>query len=768
MFTLFRRELKSLILKPFTMIVFALSFLAPAIIFSVFLSMGPTPNETQSTDIVYAGFESLVSIVALFFAAAIPVVTIYVNARERKEKNYNFLITLPLSRMSIMMSKFLALVVYFVLPLSVMAIYPTVFSSYGEVNYLQCYLALIMLVLFVIFLVAFSFMISVRKTGIIVAGIISYLTIALSYVLGILAPLVRFLPFGTGFDAVVGGIFTELSIFKKLDKSVIELFAWSDVIFFAVGIVVFVVIASFSYGKDFLQTEKKKEKIKVDKKRVAIVCSSLILVVCVGILPVIMPYSVKAIDVSKNDLYSPNSAYDSFFENIDEDITIYLLNPYLDNNELYNVIRRTAERSDRITLEIVNPMEDADIMEKYGMSTIDDVATLDAMAYAMIVQGKSSYVIIEQSDFYLFSNGSDHFTQTEYYNQVYYYQQLYSYYYNVYAQYSQLNNLTEEQQLKLAQLEQSIQQIMQILERLATEFVVSMNAEPVIVSAIEYVIDSPAAYALIGHGEELIMSNSFDLSKSAQIPEDATVLVINSPSEDYSASEIEILKKYVADGGKLYILADVENYSMPNFSALLNYYGLSVESESISSGDGNAVEVTVNKTPDFFKNLSVDTIDVIDARKITVPETSGKYTYKPLLSYVKTEGEGEDAVKTSYPVAYSVNEGSEEKVLLFTGAKTVNDEDNGLSETDFKMGMLVFLYPSAWFLTYENFEASNPVEVPKVFQKSPYETTTGDVIKNVIIFAVVIPAGVLFSAAVYSLSRRLRSNRGKNGNPEIY
>ena len=92
MFTLFRRELKSLILKPFTMIVFVMSFLVPAIIFSVFLSLGPDGTETQSVELVYAGFESLVSIVALFFAAVIPIVVIFVNYGERKEKNYNFLI----------------------------------------------------------------------------------------------------------------------------------------------------------------------------------------------------------------------------------------------------------------------------------------------------------------------------------------------------------------------------------------------------------------------------------------------------------------------------------------------------------------------------------------------------------------------------------------------------------------------------------------------------------------------------------------------------
>ena len=764
MFTLLKRELKSLILRPFTMIVFVLLFLVPAIVFSVFLSMGVDPNATQPTELVYAGFESLVSIVALFFAAAIPAVVIYVNRRERKEKNYNFLITLPLSRRSIMISKLLALVAYFVLPILVMAIYPIVFSSYGTVNYLQCYLALIMLVLFVIFLVAFSFMVSVRKSSIVVASIILYLTIVLSYVVGILAALVRFLPFGTGFDSVVGGIFTELSIFKKLDKSVLELFAWTDVIFFVAGIVVFLAIAFFSYGRLFAVSEKKKEKVKINKKRVAVACSSLILIVCVGILPAFLPYSVRAIDVSENDLYSPDPTFDSFFENIDEDITIYLLNPYSGKNELYNVIMRTVERSDRIKLEIVNPAEDTEILQKYGISATTDSTILDAMAYAMIVQGESTYVIMEQSDYYLFSDGNEHFTKAEF-------QSKYTEYFNdyrvLYTQYySQSGNLTESQQLAL-------EQSMKIIERLETEFVERMNVEAALASAIEYVMAPHikySAYALSGHGEDVIMSKSFDLSKNTQIPDDAEVLLINSPSEDYTAAEIDILKKHVENGGKLYILADVENYSMPNFSALLKYYGLSVEPEVISNGESVIIDATINKDHESFKELfggSTGTVDMVGASKIYLPETSGKYTYDTLLSYVETEGEGEDAVKTSYPVAVSVSEGGEKKVFLLTGAKTVN-ADNGLSEEEFAMSKISLLYPASLLLSADPFESSIPRVTPKAFQNYPYQTTTGDVIKNVIIFAVVIPAAVLFSAVVYSLSRRLRSNRGKNGNPEIY
>ena len=88
MFTLFKRDLKSLITKPFSLAVFVLLFLVPAIIFSVFLSLG-IPSEDTGI-IVYAGFENLVSVTGLFMALVIPAVVVYSLRRDRKNKNFDY------------------------------------------------------------------------------------------------------------------------------------------------------------------------------------------------------------------------------------------------------------------------------------------------------------------------------------------------------------------------------------------------------------------------------------------------------------------------------------------------------------------------------------------------------------------------------------------------------------------------------------------------------------------------------------------------------
>ena len=253
-----------------------------------------------------------------------------------------------------------------------------------------------MLVLFVVFLVTFSFMVATYKKSVIISGCVVYSVVILSYLCGIFASLVRFLPFGTGFDRVAEGILTELSIFKKLDKTIVEIFDWTALLFFIIGITAFVVIASFAYGRE----NKAKKKIK--GKRVGIVCASFLLIACVGILPTFMSYSVRQIDISKNDLYTPNEPIPEFLSNLDEDVTIYLINPYGENKELYNAILRTAEQSDRIKLEVVNSMEDTEFLKKYGLPTDNGEDSLNALSYAMIVQSDKRWRFINQENYYTF------------------------------------------------------------------------------------------------------------------------------------------------------------------------------------------------------------------------------------------------------------------------------------------------------------------------------------------------------------------------------
>lgn len=86
-----------------------------------------------------ANFEYVLSFVSLVFVVLIPVLTMRVIAEERRHKTDQLLYSLPISTTQVVVGKYLALLVIFLVPLCVIGIYPLIFAQYGEVYLLTSY-----------------------------------------------------------------------------------------------------------------------------------------------------------------------------------------------------------------------------------------------------------------------------------------------------------------------------------------------------------------------------------------------------------------------------------------------------------------------------------------------------------------------------------------------------------------------------------------------------------------------------------------------------
>ena len=80
-----------------------------------------------------ANFEYVLSFVSIGLVVIIPVLTMRSFAEERKQKTDQLLYSLPLKTWQIVGGKYLSLVVMFLLPVTIICIYPCIFSKYGEV-----------------------------------------------------------------------------------------------------------------------------------------------------------------------------------------------------------------------------------------------------------------------------------------------------------------------------------------------------------------------------------------------------------------------------------------------------------------------------------------------------------------------------------------------------------------------------------------------------------------------------------------------------------
>lgn len=102
----------------------------------VFVGIGAMIYNIQQA---VANFEYVLSFVSLVFVVIIPVLTMRVIAEERKQKTDQLLYSLPITTTQVVMGKYLALLVIYLIPLCIVSVYPLIFAKFGEVYLLTSY-----------------------------------------------------------------------------------------------------------------------------------------------------------------------------------------------------------------------------------------------------------------------------------------------------------------------------------------------------------------------------------------------------------------------------------------------------------------------------------------------------------------------------------------------------------------------------------------------------------------------------------------------------
>lgn len=86
-----------------------------------------------------SNFEFVLSFGCLVFVVIVPVLTMRVIAEERKQKTDQLLYSLPITTTQVILGKYLALLVVYLIPLCIICLYPLIFSQFGEVYLLTSY-----------------------------------------------------------------------------------------------------------------------------------------------------------------------------------------------------------------------------------------------------------------------------------------------------------------------------------------------------------------------------------------------------------------------------------------------------------------------------------------------------------------------------------------------------------------------------------------------------------------------------------------------------
>lgn len=222
-----------------------------------------------------------------------------------------------------------------------------------------------------------------------------------------------------------------------------------------------------------------------------------------------------------------------------------------------------------------------------------------------------------------------------------------------------------------------------------TEF----DGEGQLTGAVNYVTNEAdhTIYQTTGHGEstlsttitDLMEKNSYTLSEvnllmSTSIPEDCDLLLMYAPTTDLSEDEAQMLRDYLAGGGKVMMLfGDTSSADLPNLAGVLSEYG-------IEAADGYIADPARCYQGNYyyiFPELSVsgDLADNISSEMVLLTNAHGMNLTDPERDTISTT-----SFMASSDQAYAVTEETQQQDSYTLGAvatETIESTDEEESDS---------------------------------------------------------------------------------------
>lgn len=241
-----------------------------------------------------SNFEFVLGFGSFIFIIIVPILTMRVIAEEKKLKTDQLLYSLPITTTQVVIGKYLALLVVFLLPLCVVALYPLIFAQFGDVSLLTAYgslgaffllgAALLALGMFissltdnqgfaagisiaVIGLNYYSISLAEQVSATSIGSLVSILVLVIglyflirqmtgnenfawwtSFLLGV-GTLVAYVVTPDSFEGLLPRIMEKLSLFSRLDVFVNGIFDMTSVVYFLTVIVLFLFLLVQSLEK---------------------------------------------------------------------------------------------------------------------------------------------------------------------------------------------------------------------------------------------------------------------------------------------------------------------------------------------------------------------------------------------------------------------------------------------------------------------------------------------------------------------------------------
>lgn len=509
-----------------------------------------------------ANFEYALHGVTFIFVILVPILTMRLMAEEKKQKTDQLLFTSSVSMTQIICAKFLAVLTLFAVTMGVVCLYPIILNFFGDVPMGTAYLGIFGFLLMGAAFISIGLFISCLTESQIIAAVISFIVLLISYlgtgistllptnklltmivtiflftvfcyiiylsirkivvaaatwVVGTTGLVLLYFFHSSFYDNLLSKLVNAISITVPFTNFCYGTIKLADVLYYLSIIALFLILAIL-FVKETLS----------DKKRRGSTFRTGFMVVVVILCVVVNLFAKQlnmSIDVSANKMYTITTDTKEFVEKIKDDITIYYIcREGSEDAAIDKILSRYETLNKKVKVVKKDKVLYPTFTKKY---TKDEVAD-----NSIIVENKTNnkFKYVPYAD--MFKYGAT---------------------------------------------------------QMGTSGVTHIDVEGQISSALDFVTNetTPVLYYTEGHGEEPLGATiTSAINKSnvtakqlktvtvTEIPKDCNILMINGPGTDLSDEEVSMIKLYLQKGGKAIFTLKFNDVFLPNYTRLLEDYGI--------------------------------------------------------------------------------------------------------------------------------------------------------------------------------------------------
>lgn len=587
---------------------------------------------------------------------AVPILTMRSLSDERKTKTDQLMLTSPVSVGRIVAGKYFAMAAVYTIVIALFALSPLVLSIYGKVALSEAYVALFGYWLYGLSCIAVGLFISSISESVIISAILTFAALFLSYMMQSI----------TGLISSSGNLLTKVlncfDLYTPFENFVSGCFSVTSAAYYVTVILLLCFLTTQSIQKRRWAFSKKMIGTGAFSAGMIVVMCAICVVV--NLVLTALPAKYTSIDCSATKLYSLTGDTKDRVSKLDEDITIYVLNSKKSKDaKIDETINRYKDLSSYIKVKYVDPATSPKFYQDYTDTT--------PTTNSLIIESKKRSKVIDYNDIYEYDSSS--------------------YYYGYQSQSS----------------------------------ITGYDAEGQITSAIEYVtMDAdalPVIYQITGHNETEIGSNfqsvvskananlkSLELFNEEKVPDDATAIIINSPTVDFNEEDAQKVIDYLNSGGKALIIGCYAyNDELTNFNKILAAYNVSFKTGVVAENDSSKYYqnplylLPTVETTDYTSDATDGYVFLAGSCAISYPEDTDDVTYTKLLSTSDSAVLKRDWKNITTSKAEDADENGP-----FTTGLAVNDSSTGAS-------IVVFGTPYVVDDSYDNAVSGNNADMFK-------------------------------------------------------